>query len=777
MQKKKLTSKCFKSLIIVALCCPTISMAYKQDVHIELTKYASKQSVIGSSDALWRDWGYPGKNTLLTFDNALPIGSDISWANHPLPTTLTAPDIMAFGADVEDTEHEVKVSRALNHFYNPQANQKLDVSFVAPIQYNFTSPDWILEDTKEISRTTCVSPFQGAGCEVQNFSYHDAQVQFFKSLTNQSASDRLKSLGRTIQRLGHVVHHIQDMAQPQHTRLDAHCDSLVCEFFYPENDSDLSVYEVFTYNLLVCDAIDADRPEGGGHLGCAAKYVADWKYDWRSPRFKLSGYPAVNLDTPRDYWHTTDNRGLADFSSRNFITTDTDYSYTGCKGSASLPCDFELDKLGPNSISLPMPNGNPTVTTVQTVLLSDLLKQRGLTVPQGLRDGKLQFIGLYYTDNYTGQRLYNDRMATFSLFTERLTRRDLNIGGINIARSIFSVNYFNLERQIEALLPRAVGYTAGLVNHFFKYRLGVQELSQGEGKPSKWRVTNLSDKTLTANLTTYYDTTDGKRKIVSGANYGERTIKAGQSVDLIGFLEPQDTSGNYIMVASSSRHGEKIGLGGKQFSYAEPVSTVACGSTINASGSSEGFSPPPVNLGNKPGKVTVVFEAFRIPDAMTVKRTSDDAVVASTYGLKSGYHRKYFQHDPDPKDTSTHSVKLEVTGNSDTNTEWNVTLGCPDQSIPDERKTVEFLIAGESGCSADVYIDGSFVRKIYGFNDGDTFTGNYMAGTHGVELKNISSSCQLGTSASYVSLAVYQGGEYKNIANVFKDTSNTFEVK
>jgi hypothetical protein len=45
-------------------------------------------------------------------------------------------------------------------------------------------------------------------------------------LTSPTADERKGFFGKTFQTLGQVIHHTQDMAQPQHVRNDAHRDAI-----------------------------------------------------------------------------------------------------------------------------------------------------------------------------------------------------------------------------------------------------------------------------------------------------------------------------------------------------------------------------------------------------------------------------------------------------------------------------------------------------------------------------------------------------------------------
>jgi hypothetical protein len=72
------------------------------------------------------------------------------------------------------------------------------------------SPDWVLEDNGEV--------------DGQEFSYRNAREHFYKALTSPLLSDREENWGKLFQTLGQIIHHLQDMAQPQHVRNDAHLD-------------------------------------------------------------------------------------------------------------------------------------------------------------------------------------------------------------------------------------------------------------------------------------------------------------------------------------------------------------------------------------------------------------------------------------------------------------------------------------------------------------------------------------------------------------------------
>jgi len=119
----------------------------------------------------------------------------------------TIRELVRFGARFEDDS-----PRFINHFYDPLQNRPLQN--VSPFNPEI-SPDWALEDNEEIGG--------------QDYSYRNALDYFYEALTiptgflvKADEKTRKENFGRTFQTLGQVIHHIQDMAQPQHVRLDEH---------------------------------------------------------------------------------------------------------------------------------------------------------------------------------------------------------------------------------------------------------------------------------------------------------------------------------------------------------------------------------------------------------------------------------------------------------------------------------------------------------------------------------------------------------------------------
>ena len=103
----------------------------------------------------------------------------------------------------DGAEFEDNFPRSTNHFFNPYNGQALSVFGV---QVGNPSPDWALEDKGQI--------VGGLVLGGQEYSYRDGRSYFYLALTSSSPVERDKRWGQMFQTLGQVIHHVQDMAQP-----------------------------------------------------------------------------------------------------------------------------------------------------------------------------------------------------------------------------------------------------------------------------------------------------------------------------------------------------------------------------------------------------------------------------------------------------------------------------------------------------------------------------------------------------------------------------------
>ncbi len=285
-------------------------------------------------------------------------------------------DWVAEGSRDEDNNLSVQVVRVRNHFYNPLTGRALTGVTGNP------APDWALEDADEISG--------------QDYSMRDARDHFYKALTEQSPSTREDELRQTFYRIGHVIHLLQDMAQPQHTRDDFHAwaaiEHMISLGQFPTVGEQMGTYEQYT------DLVNGSLPYGG--------------YD---PVYGDADVTTFN--TARKFFttHDPDNapspggKGIADYSNRGFVSAGRNFR--------ELPLSFDLLP----AEGFPWPDGSGAI--IDTVRIEDLPPANFGPAPNLI--GEIDFIGTPVTDTYRNSAYFNPRTSTYSVFDDALRRKNL----------------------------------------------------------------------------------------------------------------------------------------------------------------------------------------------------------------------------------------------------------------------------------------------------------------------------------------------------------------
>lgn len=162
-----------------------LACAFDVETHKNVSEQAANASVLKNDNRILNNLG------LQAFANEQKF-PDL--ANKP----KTIVSLFRDGAEFEDN-----FPRSTNHFFNPYNGQALSLSGV---QVGKPSPDWALEDKGQI--------VGGLVLGGQEYSYRDGRSYFYLALTSSSSVERDKRWGQMFQTLGQVIHHVQDMAQP-----------------------------------------------------------------------------------------------------------------------------------------------------------------------------------------------------------------------------------------------------------------------------------------------------------------------------------------------------------------------------------------------------------------------------------------------------------------------------------------------------------------------------------------------------------------------------------
>jgi hypothetical protein len=389
------------------LCCASYVLAYDENAtHPALTGAAVRASDLGGvNSAVLANLGLFGdvhRARWLTIDPVLGFGA------------ASVLSVMAVGSSQEDhdiaTQSVLSASRyrVFRHFFDPQHDDR--GLTVGDEVLGEPSPSWALEDAGDIG--------------LQEFSYKDARDDLRRALVGASEAERESALRRMFLTIGHVVHHLQDMAQPQHVRNEDHCQSVACEIFgrhFP------SAYERFTAN--------------------------------RARDIPTTGYEPADHGTfslPRLFWDHQ-GMGLAELTSQNFVGTRSNF-----RGSAEgiFPAQ-----------GFPLPNGSGVVTEKRQITDPDLLGPVGPGQPLS---GEIWFLQRAVPDQYRStQSGVNRRLSSYSVFNSDLT--DLN----ESLAPAFTLTRFNHAAANEFLLPRATAYSTGLINYFFRGRIEITLPGEG----------------------------------------------------------------------------------------------------------------------------------------------------------------------------------------------------------------------------------------------------------------------------------------------------------
>jgi hypothetical protein len=419
--------------------------AYEIETHAKVSEAAFDQSGLHDGPLL-TDLG-------LKSSDSFPDSQD------PEPKTIR--ELVSEGSQFEDGFSCLE-TRPRHHFFDPLTGEGLHWTvqlFFGPGLIDVAgnpSPDWALEDKRDFGNE-------------QRYSFKHAREYFYDALTATTPAARDTNFGLTFQTLGHVIHHIEDMAQPQHVRNDVHYasppDCGIATYLLKLIRESPSRYEAYTNQVR-------------DHLFGANSQL---------PVYKPVNDPddVASLTTARAFWHTENGnplagKGIAEFTNANFVSYGTDFRGVFANGRF---------KATPNE-RYPLPAPEPATPVYRDA--NALLQSIGGAAPPACAPPNnpcvMAFFSSQVTDNYrpTASRV-NSEASTASIFDQDLQVSGLFVPYPNLDKctdpinpatceqiftnAVFALNRFNFDAAQAFLIPRAVAYSAGLINYFFRGRL------------------------------------------------------------------------------------------------------------------------------------------------------------------------------------------------------------------------------------------------------------------------------------------------------------------
>lgn len=452
------------------------ALAYEPTTHEKMSERSFDVSVLKKDDKILKQLGLKSLEEKEEFPNSKGNKKTIA-------------QLFRDGANFEDSH-----LRPINHFFDPLSGDTLLPLVAKP------SPSWALED-----KGTIVFPL------LQSYSFADARDYLYKALTLADETERKKHFGLTFETLGRVIHHIQDMAQPQHVRLDAHLklsDADTPDWFFEKG----SRYETYTRSL-------------GDNL----------PFNTYAP---INGKNDTNyLTTARSFWHTGQGggMGLAEFTNRNFVSAATNFRGVFQNGGIAARANERY----------PLPSPSPLTPRYEDA--NSLLTSIGMTPPAECTPPNnpcvMAFFATEVADNYRQTSQVNHRASTASIFDQDLQLYGKTVSYPNLDKctdpnntatceqietaQIFSLNSFNFDETHKFLIPRAVAYSAGLIDYFFRGKLSAEDVTFTDTGISL-RVKNAIDPVKTpawANETLYTHGAQSPSTLTLAYEYKDATGK------------------------------------------------------------------------------------------------------------------------------------------------------------------------------------------------------------------------------------------------------------
>lgn len=293
---------------------------------------------------------------------------------------------------------------------------------------------------------------QGIGGQ---WSWQNARTYFYAALTSKDEMNRQAAFADTFRAVGQLMHLIQDASVPEHSRNDAH--ALPAYEYYVEfiRDKHSTTWANWTAQPSVVDKQIFELPSASLAQVPVARLVDTDSYTADNPDVTLS--PLI---------------GIAEYANANFLSWDTLFT----------------DNFDPNDRHYA-----PYPRAVDAVLWVDPLNQRK-----------------YLRKSVNGE-IVDHLAATSILYTDRFKYfpQDKQYLPIGLDESCYAEYASNL-------IPRAVGYSAALLNYFFRGTIDITLPDRGAYAVSGTVSPKFDEIRLLARNTTEFgdEMTDGSIELV-----------------------------------------------------------------------------------------------------------------------------------------------------------------------------------------------------------------------------------------------------------------------
>ncbi len=318
-----------------------------------------------------------------------------------------------FGAHAEDFW-----GRSLNHFFDLQNSDWTGIPLSEPVtngpckSLGKKAPQWALQ-----------VPF-----DENAFGLDAAHQYMWGALTGPTSSHRSVMAHLLFRSLGQMVHLLQDMAQPEHTRNDQHFPKIGF------GDKSGGIYEAWTLEELFKSSL----PDG----------TPTWQvFMPKYPEYCYPAYTGCDPGSQRSFLRLFDaGFGMASYATMQFVTQDTNY------GDQPACVNHVYPRLS-NATPREQERTVPVYNEVSNQWEPKTFKETVYSYP--------------IKNNYNSPDVAE--VDNFHAFHSLV---DLESNGQTPAPNpdyrYFSLNGESYQSRVKLLVPRAVGASAEFIRHFFR---------------------------------------------------------------------------------------------------------------------------------------------------------------------------------------------------------------------------------------------------------------------------------------------------------------------
>jgi hypothetical protein len=321
-------------------------------------------------------------------------------------------------------------------------------------------------------------------------------------LTHSSGTIRTGALVDTLRGLGHLIHLVQDASVPQHTRNDPHGGVSLEKVLDWILRDESNTFDSYLIPVIRPNATWKTMPSNPLAPVAIARLIDTDRYTGQNPEVTIQ-----------------DSIGVAEYSNANFVTEDRNWA-------------------SPAKNALPFPSSSSVYEWPSEI-----------AVPPLDRVWRLYYVKMFHGDS-------GYRVATVGYLGYYLVKYGLSPTRYGHHTALDETVYRDIAPR---LLPRAVGYSAELLEYFFRGRMGVALTLAPDGSLLKGnvRITNeLMDEDMQGTFALYYDAKAGDRRVM--ANW-TLTLAPGQQSVALPVAVPSDAVPGSLRLVFTGRLGLEPG--------------------------------------------------------------------------------------------------------------------------------------------------------------------------------------------------------------------------